>query len=362
MEPLHPDDPRELGSYHLLRRVGEGGMGVVFLAVATDGQADDLAAVKAIRPEYAGDREFRARFASEVNLARRVRGPYTARVLAADTEGRQPWLATEYVPGPELHDAVRDSGVFPEDSLRALGAGLAEALSAIHGVGLIHRDLKPSNVLLSPRGPQVIDFGIARAADATALTRTGQTLGTPGYMSPEQATGAHVGPRSDLFAFGGVLLFAATGRQPFGTGNASALLYRVVNESPDLSGVPDSLLPLVTACLAKDPHERPDLAAVSAELTGTALPVDGEGTTEWLPQAVATKLLRTMAATRITPADAPDEESARTEEPAPEEATAPADEPVPTGGPAAAEAPGPAPEPREAKDTAPQHAVGSEAL
>lgn len=363
LEPLHPDDPRELGSYRLLRRVGEGGMGVVFLAVAADGQGDDLAAVKAIRPEYAGDREFRARFASEVDLARRVRGPYTARVLAADTEGRQPWLATEFVPGPELDDAVRDSGVFPEDSLRALAAGLAEALSAIHGVGLIHRDLKPSNVLLSPRGPQVIDFGIARAADATALTRTGQTLGTPGYMSPEQATGAYVGPRSDLFAFGGVLLFAATGRQPFGTGSASALLYRVVNESPDLRGVPDGLLPLVTACLAKDPDERPDLAAVSAELTGTALPVDGEGTTEWLPQAVATKLLRTMAATRITPTGAlnqepvPEEELEREEAVSPDDASAPTEEPE-----AAAEAPGPAPEPPEAKDTGPQHAAGSEAL
>ncbi|WP_460778590.1 WD40 repeat domain-containing serine/threonine protein kinase [Nocardiopsis nanhaiensis] len=351
MEPLHPDDPRELGSYRLLRRVGEGGMGVVFLAVAADGQGDDLAAVKAIRPEYAGDREFRARFASEVDLARRVRGPYTARVLAADAEGRQPWLATEYVPGPELDDAVRDGGVFPEDSLRALAAGLAEALSAIHGVGLIHRDLKPSNVLLSQRGPQVIDFGIARAADATALTRTGQTLGTPGYMSPEQATGAYVGPRSDLFAFGGVLLFAATGRQPFGTGNASALLYRVVNESPDLSGVPDGLLPLVTACLAKDPGDRPDLATVSAELTGTALPVDGEGTTEWLPQAVATKLLHTMAATRITPTGAlnqeptseeelPSEEAPPAEEPAPEEAVR-SEEPSPDETAVVAEEPTP---------------------
>ncbi|MFD3684307.1 WD40 repeat domain-containing serine/threonine protein kinase [Nocardiopsis sp. NPDC058631] len=306
MEPLRPDDPRELGGYRLLRRLGEGGMGVVFLAVSDDSAGADLAAVKAIRPEYAGDREFRKRFVGEADLARRVRGPYTARVLKADTDGPQPWLATEYVPGPSLNDAVRDSGPFPEDSLLALAAGLAEALSAIHAVGLIHRDLKPSNVLLSPRGPQVIDFGIARAAEATAFTRTGQTLGTPAYMSPEQATGADLGPRSDLFAFGGVLLFAATGRPPFGTGAPSALLYRVVNERPDLSGVPETLLPLVTACLAKDPDDRPDLGSVAADLTGTVLPEgeDGEATV-WLPEAVATRIQSTLVAvTRIAPTQA----------------------------------------------------------
>lgn len=362
-------------------------MGVVFLAVSTDatgdGSGDDLAAVKAIRSEYSADREFRARFASEVELARRVRGPYTARVLDADTDGRHPWLATEYVPGPSLHEAVRDSGPFPEPSLRALAAGLAEALAAIHGVGLIHRDLKPSNVLLSPRGPQVIDFGIARAADATALTRTGQTLGTPAYMSPEQAIGSVVDPRSDLFSFGGVLLFTATGRQPFGTGNAHALLYRVVNEEPDLSGVPGALLPLVTACLAKDPGDRPELGSVLDELTGTALPRGDEDPTEWLPEAVATQVLRTTAAatkvvptlavtsevtpeekaaapiepdtTKVAPAeDAPAEESAAPAEAAGE--TAPAEPASETP----AEAPSPTPEPQETKDTGPQHAVGSE--
>lgn len=347
MEPLHPDDPRELGRFRLLRRVGEGGMGVVFLAVSTEGAADgtgsatgdDLAAVKAIRPEFSGDREFRARFASEVELARRVRGPYTARVLDADTEGRKPWLATEYVPGPSLHQAVRDSGPFPEPSLLALAAGLAEALNAIHGVGLVHRDLKPSNVLLSPRGPQVIDFGIARATDATALTRTGQALGTPAYMSPEQAVGSVVDPRSDLFSFGGVLLFTATGRQPFGTGNAHALLYRVVNEEPDLTGVPEGLRPLITACLAKNPDDRPELASVLADLTGTKLPRGGEDPTEWLPEAVATKVLHTTAAaTEVAPtlavtsevpaeelAEEPVQEETAPEDAAPEEPSAPAE-------------------------------------
>ncbi|MGW5879105.1 protein kinase domain-containing protein [Nocardiopsis terrae] len=332
MKPLRPDDPRELGPYRLLRRIGEGGMGVVFLAVAVDGaDGDDLAAVKAVRSEYAGDREFHARFNSEVELARRVRGPYTARVLAADTDGPHPWLATEYISGPALHEAVRESGPFPEDSLRALAAGLAEALAAIHSVGLVHRDLKPANVLLSPRGPQVIDFGIARAADATALTRTGQTLGTPAYMSPEQATGAHLGPRSDLFAFGGVLLFAATGRRPFGTGGAPALLYRVVNEEPDLDGVPDSLLPLVTACLAKDPGDRPELGAVLAELAGTALPRGDDDPTEWLPEAVATRVLDTVAATRTLPTRAHAEEGTG-EEPEPRTPEA-AEEPAQDGEP-----------------------------
>ncbi|GHC74715.1 hypothetical protein GCM10007079_09180 [Nocardiopsis terrae] len=333
MKPLRPDDPRELGPYRLLRRIGSGGMGVVFLAVAVDGaDGDDLAAVKAIRTEYAEDREFRARFTGEVDLARRVRGPYTARVLAADTDGPRPWLATEYIAGPALHEAVRESGPFPEDSLRALAAGLAEALAAIHSVGLVHRDLKPANVLLSPRGPQVIDFGIARATDATALTRTGQTLGTPAYMSPEQAVGSVVGPRSDLFAFGGVLLFAATGRQPFGTGDPAALLYRVVNEEPDLDGVPEEIRPLVTACLAKDPGDRPELGAVLAELAGTALPRGDDDPTEWLPEAVATRVLDTVAATRMLPTRALAEEDTG-EEP---ESRAPgaAEEPARNGKPA----------------------------
>ncbi|WP_017600128.1 protein kinase domain-containing protein [Nocardiopsis lucentensis] len=308
MEPLHPDDPRELGRYRLLRRIGEGGMGVVYLAVSTADDGHDLAAVKAVRREYAGDEEFWARFTGEVDLARRVRGPYTARVLDADTDGPTPWLATEYVPGPALNTAVRGSGPFPEESLLVLAAGLAEALSAIHAVGLIHRDLKPSNVLLASRGPQVIDFGIARATDATALTRTGQTLGTPAYTSPEQATGADLNARSDLFSFGGVLVFAATGRPPFGTGDPAALLYRVVNQSPDLSGLPDTLVPLVTACLAKDPHDRPDLDSVTAELTGTALPRGDDDATEWLPAAVATTIRHTLvAATRVVPTTAPPE-------------------------------------------------------
>ncbi|WP_431888212.1 WD40 repeat domain-containing serine/threonine protein kinase [Nocardiopsis alba] len=306
MEPLRSEDPRSLGPYRLLSRIGAGGMGVVFLAAPSEGGSTEPAAVKAIRSEYAEDAEFRSRFAAEVDLARRVRGPYTARVLDADTEGTRPWLATEYVPGPSLHEAVRRNGPFPEDSLRVLAAGLAEALAAIHSVGLVHRDLKPSNVLLAPRGPQVIDFGIARAVDATVFTRTGQTLGTPAFMSPEQATGRTVDPRSDLFPFGGVLLFAATGRQPFGGGDPAALLYRVVNEEPDLSGVPESLMDLVAACLAKDPSDRPTPREMADALSGAALPLDDSDPTEWLPPVVATRVIETVAAaTRMLPTPSP---------------------------------------------------------
>ncbi|WP_017613901.1 WD40 repeat domain-containing serine/threonine protein kinase [Nocardiopsis salina] len=306
MEPLLPDDPRELGPYRLLRRVGSGGMGMVFLALHTGPGNEDLAAIKAVRPEFAEDPEFRARFTVEVDLARRVRGPYTARVLDADAEGPRPWLATEYVSGPDLNDAVRQSGPLPAESLRALAAGFAEALEAIHTAGLVHRDLKPSNVLLSQRGPQVIDFGIARAIDATVLTKTGQTLGTPAFMSPEQATGAPVGPSSDVFSFGGVLVFAATGRPPFGSGGPAALLYRVVNEEPDLTGVPDNLLDLVTSCLVKEPDERPGPGSLLAELSDTALPAgDAEGTTEWLPAEIASRVQEaTAVVTRILPTQA----------------------------------------------------------
>src|SRR5690606_8781117 len=294
LDELRPDDPRELGGYTLLRRIGAGGMGVVYLRVPACGGGP--AAAMAVRPGYAEDAGVRARCAAAAELARRVRGRYAARVLAADTDGPVPWLATEYVPGPGLDRAVRDGGPFPEDSLRVLAAGLAEALAAIHSVGLVHRDLKPSNVLLSPRGPQVIDFGISRAVDATSFTRTGQTLGTPGYMSPEQATGAALDHRGDVFSYGGVLVFAATGRRPFGTGDPAALLYRVVNEEPDLSGVPDGLRGLAASCLAKDPADRPGLDAVLAGLGAAALPgSDEEAATAWLPDAVATQVIRTAA-------------------------------------------------------------------
>ncbi|WP_017595749.1 WD40 repeat domain-containing serine/threonine protein kinase [Nocardiopsis potens] len=305
MRELDPEDPREIGGHRLLRRIGAGGMGVVYLGLAPQG---GFSAVKAVRAEYAGDADFRARFRREAAAARRVRGPFTARVLGADPDAPLPWLATEYIPGLTLDRAVREVGEFQGEPLRILAAGLAEALAAIHAAGLVHRDLKPSNVLLSDRGPQVIDFGIARAADATALTATGQALGTPGYMSPEQVTGGGSGPHSDVFAFGGVLLYAATGRPPFGHGDPMAVLYRAVREEPDLTGLPASVAGLVRACLEKDPAARPGLAEVRAALAGP----DGEpaaeraARAEWLPGAVTAEIARGAAEVRRAGEEGPD--------------------------------------------------------
>ncbi|WP_017626883.1 WD40 repeat domain-containing serine/threonine protein kinase [Nocardiopsis chromatogenes] len=299
MRNLGPDDPREVGGHLLLRRIGAGGMGVVYLGRAPGG---GLSAVKVVRAEYADDEEFRARFRREAAAAGRVHGPFTARVLDARTDGPVPWMATEYIPGLSLDRAVREVGEFRGDPLRMLGAGLAEALRAIHAAGLVHRDLKPSNVLLSERGPQVIDFGIARAADATALTGTGQAMGTPGYMAPEQVGGGDAGPYSDVFAFGGVLLYAATGRRPFGGGDPMGILYRSLHEEPDLAGLDglDGPVPeLVRACLEKDPGDRPGLDEVRAALAApgaSAPPGAAEiARTVLLPAGVAEGIARGAA-------------------------------------------------------------------
>ncbi|MDA2805191.1 WD40 repeat domain-containing serine/threonine protein kinase [Nocardiopsis suaedae] len=296
MRDLGPDDPREIGGHRLLRRIGAGGMGVVYLGRAPGG---GLSAVKVVRAEFADDEEFRARFRREATAAGRVHGPFTARVLDARTDGPVPWMATEYIPGLSLDRAVREVGGFRGEPLRMLASGLAEALRAIHAAGLVHRDLKPSNVLLCERGPQVIDFGIARAADATALTGTGQALGTPGYMAPEQVTGGDAGPLGDIFAFGGVLLYAATGRRPFGGGDPMAVLDRSVREEPDLSGLEGAVAELVRACLAKDPADRPDLDEVRAALAapGASAPPDAAeiARTVLLPAKVAEGIARGAA-------------------------------------------------------------------
>ena len=211
-------------------------MGRVFLGVSPGGRP---VAVKAIRAELAADPEFRTRFGREVAAARRVSGVYTAQVVDADVDGPVAWMATAYVPGPSLAEAVDTHGPLPEPSLLALAAGLAESLHAIHAAGVVHRDLKPSNVLLAEDGPRVIDFGISRAVEAaTMLTQAGLVVGSPGFMSPEQATGYEVGPPSDVFNLGAVLAFAATGEGPFGTGTTAAMLYRVVHGTPSLDRVP----------------------------------------------------------------------------------------------------------------------------
>jgi hypothetical protein len=249
-------------------------MGVVYLARSPGGR---LVAIKAIRQDLATDEEFRARFSREVALARRVSGFYTAPVVDADTEAAQPWLATAYVAGPSLADSVARRGPLPAGPVLALAGGLAEALQSIHAAGLVHRDLKPSNILLASDGPRVIDFGISQALSGTRLTAAGTVVGSPGFMSPEQARGAPVGPASDVFSLGAVLAFAATGKEPFGGGTSDALLYRVVNEAPDLSGIPDEILPLIASCLAKDPGMRP----VPGRLLADIQALSPTGFTSW---------------------------------------------------------------------------------
>jgi hypothetical protein len=272
---LLPTDPQSVGPYRLVARLGAGGMGRVYLARSPGGRQ---VAVKVIKPELADEAGFRVRFAREVAAARNVGGIFTASVVDADTDGPVPWLATAYVPGPSLTEAVTEWGPLPADAVRSLGAGLAEGLQAIHATGLVHRDLKPSNVLLAEDGPRVIDFGISRALEATTLTAGGGLMGSPGFLSPEQARpGQEVGQQSDVFSLGAVLVYAACGVGPYGTGPLAALLYRVVNEEPDLTGVPAELRPVIARCLAKDPAARPTTAELLAELGGD------EVATGWRP-------------------------------------------------------------------------------
>jgi predicted Ser/Thr protein kinase len=302
MQDLAPDDAREIAGYRLQARLGEGGMGVVYLSHTRGGQP---VALKVVRREYAQDPEFRRRFTQEVTSARRVQGPYTAPVLDSYTDGPEPWLAVSYVPGPSLSSAVYEHGVLPLRTVLQLTAGIAEALQTIHAAGVIHRDLKPSNVLLASDGPRVIDFGIARAADTTALTGTDVRLGTPAYMAPEQAMGGEVTPALDLFALGLVMYFAATGRHPFGDGASQALLYRIVSNEPDLSACPEELRGIVAACLAKDPAARPtpaQLIEACNTLAGTGGLVRHEGW--WLPPAVAQQIAQQEQTMRLHSAPA----------------------------------------------------------
>ncbi|UXY29191.1 serine/threonine-protein kinase [Streptomyces sp. HUAS TT20] len=288
MEALAPDDTQEIAGYRLRARLGEGGMGVVYLSHTRGGQP---VALKAVRREYAQDPEFRKRFTQEVAAARRVQGPYTAPVLDSFTDGPEPWLAVGYVPGPSLAAAVHQHGVLPVRTALQLTAGIAEALQTIHAAGVIHRDLKPSNVLLASDGPRVIDFGIARAADTTALTGTDVRLGTPAYMAPEQAVGGAVTPALDVFALGLITYFAATGRHPFGDGSSHALLYRIVSTEPDLTACPEELRGIVAACLGKDPTARPtpdQIIEACHDLAGAEGLMRHEGW--WLPQAVVEQI------------------------------------------------------------------------
>ena len=263
MKALAADDPRVIGEYRLRAQLGAGGMGRVYLGLSPAGRA---VAIKVVHPDLASDAEFLRRFGQEVAAARAVSGIYTAPVVASGLNERPPWLATAFVPGPPLDQVVEENGPLPEQALWPLLAGLVEALQAIHACGVVHRDLKPANVLLAADGPRVIDFGISRAADGTALTAAGVVFGTPGFMSPEQAEGRSAGPASDVFALGCVVTYAASGAGPFGAGTAAAILYRVVHGEPVLDGVPPQFREVIAACLAKDPAARPTLRALSGAI------------------------------------------------------------------------------------------------
>ncbi|MFD9082119.1 serine/threonine-protein kinase [Streptomyces erythrochromogenes] len=319
LQPLKADDPAVVGGYRLAAVLGAGGMGKVYLSHTPGGRP---IAIKVIRPEFSEDPEFRRRFQQEVRAAERVQGLYTAPVIDSDTEGPQPWLATAYVPGPSLAHAVARHGALPVRSVLLLTVGVAEALHVIHGAGIVHRDLKPANVLLASDGPRVIDFGIARAADSTALTSTGVSVGTPAFMAPEQASAGTVTAATDVFALGQIAAFTAIGASVFGDGPSHAVLYRIVHEDPDLSALPAELRPVVTRCLSRDPDDRPTLAEV-IELCNAASEAPLRQGEDWLPQAVAGSLTERLRLPAPAPTPPPQPPTA-----APAPAAVPA--PVPT--------------------------------
>ncbi|MET9422705.1 protein kinase [Streptomyces sp. NPDC006540] len=263
LAPLTHTDPVTIGSFTLLARLGHGGMGTVYLARTAGGRT---VALKTMHATIAADPAARTRFHLETDAARIIGGHHGATVVDADPTAETPWLATEYVLGPPLDDAVDLCGPLPETSVRAIGAALAGALTQLHASDVVHRDLKPSNVMITAYGPKIIDFGIARAAGDDRLTRTGTAAGTPAYMSPEQATGQEHTPAGDVFALAGVLVYAATGHPPFGTGQAADLLYRVRYTEPDLTLLPPALAPILARCLAKDPTHRPTTQELTTQL------------------------------------------------------------------------------------------------
>ncbi|MCX4671306.1 serine/threonine protein kinase [Streptomyces sp. NBC_01381] len=286
--PLSADDPREIGGYRLHARLGAGGMGVVYLARTPGGRP---IALKAVREELAADPEFRRRFADEVASARSIHGLFTAQVVDSGVDAPTPWLATAYVPGPSLQQVIERHGPLPVRTVLLLVAGIAEALQAIHWAGVVHRDLKPANVLLAEDGPRVIDFGIARAADAGGLTGVGLRIGTAAYMAPEQAMGLAVTPATDVFALGALAAYVAGGVLPFGGGPESAALYRVVHEEPDLSLVPADLYDLLRRCLAKHPDDRPAPSElIDAVRAHPAVAAHPDFTDGWLPRGVSSEI------------------------------------------------------------------------
>ncbi|MEV7106782.1 serine/threonine-protein kinase [Streptomyces atroolivaceus] len=302
MQPLEAGEPHTIGAYRLLGRLGAGGMGRVYLGRSAGGRT---VAVKVVHPHFALDEQFRERFRREVDAARRLGAQWTAPVLDADPDAPVPWVATGYVAGPPLSDAVTRHGPLPEYAVRTLGAGLGEALDAVHAHGLIHRDVKPSNVLLALDGPRLIDFGIARALGATvSLTSTGVSVGSPGYMAPEQIRGLDISGAADVFSLGAVLAYAATGNAPFHGDSSAVLLYKVVHEEPELGDLEGELRELVALCLAKDPARRPAPSELARRLApGGAAALVAPG---WLPGPLVREVSRSaVALLDLEPQDAP---------------------------------------------------------
>jgi serine/threonine protein kinase len=309
LAPLAADDPRSVGPYRLHGRLGEGGMGVVYQGFAPD---DTPVAIKFPHRNVAADPEFRARFRQEVTAARRVRGTFVAEVLDADVDAPRPWMATAYVDGVSLADAVRRRRCLDGAALMSLAVGLAEALVVIHAAGVVHRDLKPGNIIMAWDGPKVIDFGIARLSDATMNTKTGFSIGTVAWMAPEQLSGERAGPAADIFAWGACLAFAATGRHPFAAETPTASMARVLSGPPDLAGIPDPFASVIARALAKSPEERPSAAAVVAALTGHHI----HGVTE--SEQIVTRLVRGVDAQSMSrPPFGPPEQSPGTRGEAP---------------------------------------------
>ena len=284
--PLAPGDPPRLGRYQLIGLLGHGGMGRVYLGISPSG---GQVAVKVMHPQFAGDTSFRERFRREAEVAMRVSGPFTAKVVDSGVDDRLPWLATEYVPGPTLAQLVTEHGPLPDASVRALAAGLAQALGDIHSRRIVHRDLKPANVILSVTGPRVIDFGIARAMDGMGMTATDELLGTVNYMSPEQLAGRDVTGQSDVYSLGAVLVYASTGKTPqrlvLTAGPAPG-----PRGAPGLGDVPPGLRALIARCLRPDPRQRATLAEVMGECGHTGIP----RLNDWLPRSAAA-FVRTRA-------------------------------------------------------------------
>ncbi|RLU81193.1 serine/threonine protein kinase [Streptomyces griseocarneus] len=286
LRPLTSQEPREIAGYRLLAGIGEGGMGSVYLSRTRGNQP---VALKVIRREYAGDAEFRRRFQQEVDAARQVRGYHLVPVLDHDAHGEQPWLATAYVPGPALDEVLQEHGPLPLPTTLRMVARVARALEAVHAAGVVHRDLKPGNILLGADGPWVIDFGIARAAEATQLTRSGGFIGTPQFMSPEHGNGAELTPATDVFSLGLIAAVTATGRHPYGAGSALTVATQIANTAqrpPDLSGYPEALRPLLERALAADPAARPAPGEL-AELCERASGESARSLEGWLPGPVA---------------------------------------------------------------------------